>query len=476
MPLTKATQNVVEGIVSTGSTGLAAGSFIVGQQYKITSLGTTTQSQWNTIAGTTGQTYVVGSLFTAATIGTGSGNGAAAVARTLANRFADVVNVKDFGAVGDGITESGPAFNAAYAAMVGNGTLLVPRGDYKIGGTVYPVEGNFEWTSKGFITGVNVASAARGIAKLFTVQTPDVSPEDPSLGRAAISITAVGKGAQHCDGLYSGIVNYSTDGDGNTAIYTKVTTDTISYWAVGTHAESRHGGGLTSCLNAEAQSYTTSGSFYGATIVNTTSPGAIHETTGQPTVAHPTATGILLQGGNNVNPMGGWVYGIKFDVNSMRANGTCIDISTNALVRSHIETSAGSASAVADILLAGSSANGIILNGIYSGDAIRIREDNAISWNLTGAIKTKYNSVSQDWGIYLGTTKKVSFDVVSANPNIKLNETKVIGIQETGWTNPMAGTSNKSTSYNTSTITLVQLAERVKSIQDALTTHGLIGV
>jgi len=104
MALTKATQNVLEGIVSTGSTGVSAGSFIVAQQYKITALGTTTQTQWNTIAGTTGQTYVVGSLFTAATTGSGSGNGAAAVARTLANRFSDFVSPLDFGAVGDGST------------------------------------------------------------------------------------------------------------------------------------------------------------------------------------------------------------------------------------------------------------------------------------------------------------------------------------------------------------------------------------
>jgi hypothetical protein len=100
MPLTKATQNVVEGIVSTGSTGVSAGSFIVGQQYKITALGST---DWNTAAGTVGQTYVVGSLFTAANAGLGSG--AAAVARTLANRFNDVVNVLDFGVVGDGASD-----------------------------------------------------------------------------------------------------------------------------------------------------------------------------------------------------------------------------------------------------------------------------------------------------------------------------------------------------------------------------------
>lgn len=126
MPLTKATQNVIEGIVSTGSTGVSAGSFIVGQQYKITSLGTTTQSQWNTIAGTTGQTYVVGSLFKAATNGASSGNGAAAVARTLADRFADVVNVKDFGAGNGG--DDTAAINSAIAA---GSVIYFPRGSYK---------------------------------------------------------------------------------------------------------------------------------------------------------------------------------------------------------------------------------------------------------------------------------------------------------------------------------------------------------
>jgi len=136
MPITKATQNVVEGIVSTGSTGLSAGSFIVGQQYKITSLGTTTQSQWNTIAGTTGQTYVVGSLFTAATDGASSGNGAAAVARTLANRFADVVNVLDFGADPTGGVDSTTSFQNALAA---SDVILVPKGTYLINSSLTAV-------------------------------------------------------------------------------------------------------------------------------------------------------------------------------------------------------------------------------------------------------------------------------------------------------------------------------------------------
>jgi hypothetical protein len=153
MPLTKATQNVVEGIVSTGSTGVSAGSFQIGQQYKITSLGTTTQAQWNTIAGTTGKTYVVGSLFTAATIGSGSGNGAAAVARTLANRFADIVNVKDFGAVGDGIVNDTAAFQAAYNAVQSNGTIFVPNGQYKVLGSILATSKRVTWLIYGTSTG-----------------------------------------------------------------------------------------------------------------------------------------------------------------------------------------------------------------------------------------------------------------------------------------------------------------------------------
>ena len=51
-----------------------AGSFIVGKRYVITNLGTTTtQANWNTIAGTSALTYAVGSLFTAATVGSGNG-------------------------------------------------------------------------------------------------------------------------------------------------------------------------------------------------------------------------------------------------------------------------------------------------------------------------------------------------------------------------------------------------------------------
>jgi len=165
MSLTKATQNVLEGIVSTGSTGVSAGSFIVAQQYKITALGTTTQLQWNTIAGTTGQTYVVGSLFTAATNGASSGNGAAAVARTLANRFADFVSPLDFGAVGDGVTDD----------LAGVKLALESGRPVDGGGRTYAISGSCTPTSIVGLQNANFIQLAPTTASVATINIIDKS-------------------------------------------------------------------------------------------------------------------------------------------------------------------------------------------------------------------------------------------------------------------------------------------------------------
>lgn len=53
-------------------------------------------------------------------------------ARTAENRFADVFNVKDFGAVGDGSADDSPAISAAFTAAntAGGGTVYFPAGTY----------------------------------------------------------------------------------------------------------------------------------------------------------------------------------------------------------------------------------------------------------------------------------------------------------------------------------------------------------
>ena len=66
----------------------------------------------------------VGAMNSSSVTATGS-----TTARTLANRFADVVNVKDFGAVGDGVADDTAAFNNAASSGT---TVYIPKGSYLI--------------------------------------------------------------------------------------------------------------------------------------------------------------------------------------------------------------------------------------------------------------------------------------------------------------------------------------------------------
>ena len=62
---------------------------------------------------------------------TGSSTG-----RTLPDRFADVINVKDFGAVGDGVTDDTAAWTAWQTALAAKGIGYIPSGDYLVNGAV----------------------------------------------------------------------------------------------------------------------------------------------------------------------------------------------------------------------------------------------------------------------------------------------------------------------------------------------------
>jgi len=64
-----------------------------------------------------------------------SPTGTGAVTRNAANKFNDILSVKDFGAVGNGTTNDTAAFNAAWSAQNPN-PVLVPPGNYVITGTV----------------------------------------------------------------------------------------------------------------------------------------------------------------------------------------------------------------------------------------------------------------------------------------------------------------------------------------------------
>lgn len=121
-----------------------------------------------------------------------------------------------------------------------------------------------------------------------------------------------------------------------------------------------------------------------------------------------------------------------------------------------------------------------------SADFIRIKADagagpahTGIDFYGDGSRKMFYSSHATGLGLFYaasGTTLLSVLDtgIVNIFGNLKINNTQILQDRITGYA-AMTGTANKATVYDTSTITLVQLATRVKSIQDSLTTHGLIG-
>lgn len=60
------------------------------------------------------------------------------VQRTILSKLSDTVSVKDFGAVGDGVTDDTASISAAIAHLVslGGGCLYMPRGEYIFNGTI----------------------------------------------------------------------------------------------------------------------------------------------------------------------------------------------------------------------------------------------------------------------------------------------------------------------------------------------------
>jgi len=110
-----------------------AGGFLINETYLITSLGTT---NFQLIGASANQ---VGIHFIATGVGTGSGT--AELSRTTQSKLQDIVSVKDFGAIGDGITDDTIAFqnaityvktNSSWGTSGTQGTVFIPTGNYLI--------------------------------------------------------------------------------------------------------------------------------------------------------------------------------------------------------------------------------------------------------------------------------------------------------------------------------------------------------
>lgn len=149
--------------------------------------------------------------------------------------------------------------------------------------------------------------------------------------------------------------------------------------------------------------------------------------------------------------------------------GTGIRVNTDGLYNFY----AGGSPSEAHFMSNGNPNIGAIFAGNYgSGSAIRIGTGSYIAVETTNAIRTAYGVSSLIWGFYNNTNERVGFNM-SADPHIRLGGTQVLRRRITGWGAP-TGAADRST-FDTTSVTVEQLAERVKGLLDDLTTHGLIG-
>jgi hypothetical protein len=110
--------------------------------------------------------------------------GTGAVTTTVQAKLREMVSVKDFGAVGDGVTDDTAAIQAAidfvYSGTVQGGTLFFPKGTYKVTASIYQkprVSFLGEGSRQSIVAWGGVSAPLSYNAVVYCVNGTDVSPD-----------------------------------------------------------------------------------------------------------------------------------------------------------------------------------------------------------------------------------------------------------------------------------------------------------
>lgn len=392
-----------------------------------------------------------------------------------------IVSVKDFGAVGDGVTNDRTAI--ANADIAANGTEVVfPVGTY-LSSTAYASSvGSWFKMAAGAAfsgnkpTGVKYeyerarSSATAGskmkIDRLFEAGTYALEDEGGIWPGSTYSFFGVSKEFNASDGGSGGPVtslfafanNTNCAGD-VVAILGDAVARTANGTVFGGNLIARNDGGIngTKLVGLEIDVEPAVG-----TTISNASYGLIFNIF---SIASDAGVGL-------VGAVGGGSWANGFITSHIRGAHYAVQTGDPTTSSCFIDTQSGNFSSAA-IRLGNGASQAINFGGGSFGTSPFLYGDSGGGLNVNmGA--SGFLIINNPAGAQRFTFDQYGGFNMPNNGVVKINSTQVIAQRDTGWT-AMTGTADKSTAYATSTVTLAQLAGRVMSIQAALTTHGLIG-
>ena len=120
----------------------------------------------------------------------------------------------------------------------------------------------------------------------------------------------------------------------------------------------------------------------------------------------------------------------------------------------------------------GSAQYGIVLRGTYSSAALGLGDNDVISLRSNDTAKMYFDTATLQMKWLIAGIDRVALEI-DPSPRILLNSVQVLGERKTGWT-AATNTTSRAT-FDTTTVTTAQLAQRVKALIDDLISHGIIG-
>lgn len=386
------------------------------------------------------------------------------------NMFINVMN-SPYNATRNGITNDTAAFDAAYAAAPAGSEIFVPAGNYVC--TAPANTKHVRWNASGVTFSGNIAGVLTLPGDVITT----------SAGRVVISRQTAAN-----DDIGPVLIRRVISNTGGTVGFTPSALQVITL-ASGT-SNNYEWAGLFEMYNSATGVGQNAGSYskgYSMVAGASQTWGALSEvkdltgTFGNVIVAHEidvSANG-LVSGVYGVSPQR---VGIDIFVRKHNPAGAAV----NADYAIRANTEAGSYFK-ALLRAEGTYTYGVDFSGAsVTAVAINLASDQPINF-LGSAIRTMFyqaaaagltywNGASILMRIYdSGIIESAGiFNTISGAGEYRIGGTKVVGARITGYS-AMTGALNKATVYDTSTVTLPQLAGRVAQLQADLTTHGLIG-